>query len=154
MIRSLAMCVALTACVDGPEVGQLDQDIEIYCPGMTTSGIQTFHGLSGTYRRMNLPFAGEPLRLTLLSDTEEPHPHGTFSGTRATETGGAAPYAGLFGGIIDNPAIGAAFFLDLDADGEWDELYSVIGSSRLLGHVQSLCLVAGGHPFQLSRTLY
>jgi hypothetical protein len=154
MLRTLALCAGLTACVDDPTVGQTAQDLEIYCPGMTTSGIQTYRGLSGTYRRMNLPVAGEPLRLTLLADAEEPNPHGTFTGTRTTATGAAAPYAGLFGGLPDNPAIGAAFFLDLDADSEWDELYFVVGSSRLLGHVQSLCLVGADHPFQLSRTLY
>jgi hypothetical protein len=156
MLRTLALCAALTACVDDPdpEVGQLEQDVEIYCPGMTTSGIQTYRGLSGTYRRVNLPVAGEPLKLTLAAETDDTEAHGAFTGLVATDTGLGVPYGGRFGALADNPAIGAAFLLDLNSDGEYDKLYFVLGSSRLLGRVQSLCLVGGDHPFQLSRSIY
>jgi hypothetical protein len=154
MIRYLILCAALAACVDDPEVSAVEQDIALYCPGVTTTGVTTYSGLSGTYVRLGLSTAGEPLRLTLIAEQDGYDARGTFTGLYTIESGLPAAYAGRFGALGDNPAIGAFFALDTTRDGEWDEAYFVLGITRYLGRVRALCLVGDEHPFQLSRTLY
>lgn len=124
MIRSLALCAVLTACVDEPTTNVVEQDIDLYCPGVTTTGVSTYRGLSGTYVRLGLSAPTEPLRLTLVAERDDTDARGTFTGLYTGELGLPASYAGAFAALADNPAIGAIFALDVDSDGEWDETTS------------------------------
>lgn len=138
--------------INFPPEEELDQLVLQYC-GMTRDGVPTYKGLTGTYQRLGLTAVDEPLRLTLLATQDEPDAKGTFSGTYKTRTG-VAPYAGRFGAIPDNPAIGAAFLLDTSSDGEYDHLYFVLAIRRSLGLVRGLCLSGADHPFLLSRSYF
>lgn len=139
--------------VNFPPEEELEQLVLQYC-GMTRDGITTYKGLTGTYQRLGLTGADEPLRLTLFATQDDPDAKGTFTGTYKTRTGATAAYAGRFGAIPDNPAIGAAFLLDTNSDGEYDNLYFVLATRRLLGQVRGLCLAGADHPFLLSRTYF
>lgn len=155
-MRLALVLFALTACATEPEAEisqatteqELDQLVLQYC-GMTRDGVTTYRGLTGTYQRLGLPAAGEPVRLTLVAMHDDPDAKGTFTGTF-----GAASYAGRFGAIPDNPAIGAAFMLDTNSDGEYDKLYFVLAIRRAFGLVQGLCLEGADHPFLMARSYY
>ena len=60
----------------------------------------------------------------------------------------------LNGTLPDNPAIGAAFMLDTDSNGEYDKLYFVLAIRRSFGLVRGLCLSGADHPFLLSRSYF
>jgi hypothetical protein len=154
MLRYVVLCAALAACVDDPELSSVEQDVNFYCPGVTTTGVQTYRGLTGTYVRLGLSAPGEPLRLSLVAEQDDTDARGTFTGLYTGENGLPASYAGRFGALADNPAIGAFLALDTNSDEAWDDSYFVIGITRSLGRVRALCLVGEGQPFQLSRTLY
>lgn len=124
-----------------------------YC-GMTRDGVTTYRGLTGTYQRMGLTGVDEPLRLALVATQEDPYAKGTFTGTYKTAAGTTALYAGSFMAIPDNPAIGAAFALDTDGNGENDKLYFVLAIRRSFGLVRGLCLAGADHPFLMARTLF
>ena len=138
--------------INFPPEEELDQLVLQYC-GMTRDGVTTYKGLTGTYQRLGLTGEDEPLRLSLVATTDEPFTKGTFSGTYKTRTG-VASYAGNFGTLPDNPAIGAAFLLDTDSNGEYDKLYFVLAIRRSLGLVRGLCLAGADHPFLLSRSYF
>ncbi len=158
MLRCLALCGLLTACVDDSEsLDDTEQAVALACPGITTSGATNYRGLSGTYLRLGLPAVGEPYRLTFVPEPDAPEvfgTHGTYSGTRMMPSGVPAPYAGRFQAVPDNPAIGAALLLDVTGDGEFDQTYFVLGLQQSLGRVRSLCLIGGDQPFLLKRALY
>ncbi|MBA3458866.1 MAG: hypothetical protein H0T46_02815 [Deltaproteobacteria bacterium] len=124
-----------------------------YC-GMTRDGVTTYKGLTGTYQRLGLTGSTEPVRLKLLATQDNPDARGTFTGTYRTANGSTAPYAGRFAAIPDNPAIGAAFVLDTNSDGENDKLYFVLAIRRSFGQVRGLCLAGAEHPFLMSRTYF
>ena len=154
MLKPLACLLLLcSACVDDepPSLDETTQDLASFCPGITTTGAPTLYGLGGTYQRYGAPVAGEPVRLTLFALDDHGNATGTFFGTRATDTGLAAPYAGRFHALPDNPAIGAVLSLDTDSDGELDETYWILGISRSFGLVRGMCLSGAEHPFLLSR---
>ncbi|HEY5949632.1 MAG TPA: hypothetical protein VIV40_29255 [Kofleriaceae bacterium] len=158
-MKFIALCVALSACgVEDPELDSvqtdLQQEAELYCPGVLSSEVTTYRGLTGIYRRMTATAVGEPLKLTLFAYRDDPDARGTFSGYETGETGLPAPYGGNFAAIPDNPAIGAAFVLDTNSDGEYDKLYFVLGMTRAFGLVQNLCMIGGDHPFVMQRSLY
>lgn len=168
MTRLALLALLFTACATEPDpdpIGEVADEISFppeeelrllvlqYC-GMTRDGVTTYRGLTGTYQRLGLPAIDEPLRLSLVTTQEEPYPTGTFRGTYRAASGAAVPYAGGFMAIPDNPAIGAAFALDTDSDGENDTLYFVLAIRRSLGQVRGLCLAGSDHPFLLSRTLF
>jgi hypothetical protein len=138
--------------INFPPEEELDQLVLQYC-GMTRDSVTTYKGLTGTYQRLGLTGDDEPLRLSLVTTTDEPQTKGTFSGTYKTRTG-VASYAGTFGALPDNPAIGAAFLLDTNSDGEYDKLYFVLAIRRSLGLVRGLCLAGADHPFLLSRSYF
>ena len=154
MLRFVVLCAALTACVDDPELSSVEQDVNLYCPGVTTTGVTTYRGLSGTYVRLGLSSPGEPLRLTLVAEQDDTDARGTFTGLYTGTNGLPASYAGRFGALADNPAIGAFFALDTNRDGAWDDSYFVLGITRSFGTVRALCLAGDTHPFQLSRSYY
>jgi hypothetical protein len=151
-----------TACATEPEpvddVSQatteqeLEQQVLQYC-AMTRDGVTTYKGLTGTYRRLGLTAIDEPTRLTFVTTHDEPDAKGTFTGSYQTATG-AASYAGRFGAIPDNPAIGAALMLDTNSDGEYDKLYFVLAIRRSLGAVRGLCLEGADHPFLMARSYF
>jgi len=153
----------LTACTTEPDPveevatelvsaeAELDQLVLQYC-GMTRDGVTTYRGLAGKYQRLGLTAVDEPVRLALVAVEDDPSAGGTFTGTYRTAHGTAA-YAGRFTAFPDNPAIGAAFALDTNADGENDKLYFVLAIRRSFGLVRGLCLAGANHPFLLSRTL-
>ncbi|MBV8761592.1 MAG: hypothetical protein JO257_30130 [Deltaproteobacteria bacterium] len=151
-----AACATEPDAVDAVEqdstAQELDQQVLQYC-GMTRDGVTTYRGLSGTYVRLGLTVVDEPLRLTLVAAHDDPDAKGMFTGTYATATSSAA-YAGTFGAIPDNPAIGAAFMLDTNADREYDKLYFVLAIRRSFGLVRGLCLEGANHPFLLARSYY
>lgn len=130
-----------------------DELMATYCPGIVTRGAPTYRGLSGTYQYIGVPAAGEPWRLTLLAQHDDPDAAGTFLGTRVTEDGWLAGYAGRFAALPDNPAIGAVFAFDTDGDERWDEVHFVLGITRTFGLVRGLCLAGAEHPFLLARVL-
>ena len=156
-MKPALILVAFTACATEPEAEvsqatteqELDQLVLQYC-GMTRDGVTTYQGLTGTYRRLGLTVAGEPLRMTLVAPHDDPDAKGTFTAT----FGAGTTYAGRFGAIPDNPAIGAAFMLDTNGDGEYDKLYFVLAIRRAFGLVQGLCLEGADHPFLLARSYY
>lgn len=131
---------------------ELDQQVLQYC-GMTRDGVTTYRGLTGTYVRLGLTAIDEPLRLALVATHDDPDAKGTFTGTYASATGSSA-YAGNFGAIPDNPAIGAAFMLDTNGDHEYDKLYFVLAIRRSFGLVQGLCLEGANHPFLMARSYF
>lgn len=139
--------------VNFPPEDELDQLVLQYC-GMTRDGVTTYKGLTGMYQRLGLTGIEEPLRLSLLATKDDPDASGTFSGTYKTRAGSTASYAGRFAAIPDNPAIGAAFVLDTNSDGEYDNLYFVLAIRRSFGLVRGLCLAGADHPFLLSRTFF
>jgi hypothetical protein len=139
--------------INFPPEEQLEQLVLQYC-GMTRDGVTTYKGLTGTYQRMGLTGVDEPVRLKLVATQTDPDAKGTFTGTYKTATPGTATYAGRFGAIPDNPAIGAAFLLDTNSDGEYDKLYFVLAIRRSLGLVRGLCLAGADHPFLMSRTIF
>ncbi len=151
MLRFIALCAVLGACTDEPEHDSIAQDIDLYCPGVTTSGVATYRGLTGTYVRLGLSQPGEPLRLSLVAERDDTDARGTFTGLYTSENGLPASYAGIFAALADNPAIGAILSLDIDENGEWDDTYFVLGVTRSLGRVRALCLAGAEHPFQLGR---
>ena len=132
---------------------ELDQLVLQYC-GMTRDGVTTYKGLSGTYQRLGLTAVDEPLKLKLVATKDDPDAQGTFSGTYKAASGSAAPYAGRFAALPDNPAIGAAFALDINSDGEYDKVYFVLAVRRSFGLVRGLCLAGAQHPFLLSRSWF
>ncbi len=144
------------AFVDGnnfPPEEELERLVLQYC-AMTRGGVTTYRGLTGTYQRLGLLAIDEPVRLKLVATQDDPDAKGTFTGTSRTATGATTPYAGRFAAIPDNPAIGAAFVLDTDSDGEYDKLYFVLAIRRSLGQVRGLCLAGADHPFLMSRTYF
>ena len=148
--------VSSTSLADGhtfPPEEELRLLVLQYC-GMTRDGVTTYRGLTGTYQRLGLTAVDEPVRLALVATQEDPFAKGTFTGSYRTASGATVPYAGRFMAIPDNPAIGAAFALDTDANGENDKLYFVLAIRRSLGLVRGLCLSGADHPFLLSRTLF
>src|SRR5688500_267653 len=164
MKRLLAL-LAFTACADDPEhleeiEGKADASSSVeewmaqYCPGIYTTGVQTYAGLGGTYARVGVTVATEPVRLTLLATRDDGDAQGTFAGTYTSETGFLAGYAGRFSAITDNPAIGAVLALDVGGDGEYDHTYFVLGLRRSFGRVRALCLAGAEQPFMMMRTLY
>jgi hypothetical protein len=132
---------------------ELDQLVLQYC-GMTRDGVTTYKGLSGTYQRLGLTEVDEPLKLKLLATKDDPDAQGTFSGTYTSANGQPAPYAGRFAALPDNPAIGAAFALDINSDGEYDKVYFVLAVRRSFGLVRGICLAGAQHPFLLSRSWF
>jgi hypothetical protein len=132
---------------------ELEQLVLQYC-GMTRDGVTTYGGLTGTYQRMGLTAVDEPVRLTLVATQDDPQAKGTFTGTYKTTTGSIAAYAGRFGALPDNPAIGAAFMLDTNADGDYDKLYFVLAIRRSFGLVRGLCLEGADHPFLMARSYF
>jgi hypothetical protein len=165
-MKYLALVMALGACATEPdpfeEASQEinfppEEELEIlvrqYC-AMSRDGVTTYKGLSGTYQRMGLTGIDEPVRLTLATTQDDPSVKGTFTGTYSTSTVGTASYAGRFGAIPDNPAIGAAFALDVNSDGEYDKLYFVLAIRRSFGQVRGLCLAGADHPFLMSRSYF
>lgn len=136
-----------------PSEQELEQQVLLYC-GMTRDGVTTYGGLTGTYQRMGLTGTDEPVRLTLLATQDDPQAKGTFTGTYKTATGAIASYAGRFGAIPDNPAIGAAFMLDTNSDNDYDKLYFVLAIRRSFGMVRGLCLQGADHPFLMSRSYF
>lgn len=155
MLKHLACLLLLCSACVADEPASLDettQDIvSSYCPGVAMTGAPSLFGLGGTYQRYGATVAGEPVRLTLFAMDDHGNATGTFFGTRATDTGLAAPYAGLFRALPDNPAIGAVLSLDTDSDGELDETYWILGLSRSFGLVRGLCLSGAEHPFLMAR---
>ncbi|CAN5910507.1 hypothetical protein BH11MYX3_BH11MYX3_47210 [soil metagenome] len=136
-----------------PPEEQLEQLVLQYC-GMTRDGVPTYRGLTGTYQRLGLNGTDEPVRLKLVATQDVTDAKGTFTGTYTTATGATAPYAGRFAALPDNPAIGAAFVLDTNSDGENDKLYFVLAIRRSFGLVRGLCLAGASHPFLLSRSYF
>ena len=154
-----------TACATEPDpVDDIEQEINFppeeelkqlvlqYC-AMPRDGVTSYKGMTGTYQRLGLTGIDEPVRLKLVTTQDEPDAKGTFTGTYKSATGVTA-YAGRFGAIPDNPAIGAAFLLDTNSDGEYDKLYFVLAIRRSFGQVAGLCLAGADHPFLLSRTYF
>ncbi|HUQ04196.1 MAG TPA: hypothetical protein VM261_16970 [Kofleriaceae bacterium] len=136
---------------------ELEAEIRFYCPGIDrAAGVPNYRGLTGTYVRLGLPSAEEAYRISFASLMDLPYTAGTFSGLRGTAAGTLAPYAGAFRAFPDNPAIGAAFALDVGADGRFDEAYFVLGLRRSLGGttITGICLAGREHPFLLSRTYF
>jgi hypothetical protein len=160
---ALSTVLLLAACADEPDptddVAQasteqeLEQQVWQYC-AMTRDGVTTYKGLTGTYQRLGLLGVDEPARLRLVATQDDPDAKGTFSGTFEDRTGALVPYAGRFAAIPDNPAIGAAFVLDTNSDGDYDKLYFVLAIRRSFGQVRGLCLEGADHPFLLSRTYF
>lgn len=132
---------------------QLDQLVWQYC-AMTRDGVTSYAGLTGTYQRMGLLGVDEPVRLSLTEIPDEHYVRGTFTGTYKAASGAITPYAGRYGALPDNPAIGAAFMLDTSSDGEFDKLYFVLAIRRSYGQVRGLCLEGANHPFLLSRSYF
>jgi hypothetical protein len=153
----------VTACATEPETldevsqqsteQELDQLVWQYC-AMTRDGVTTYNGLTGTYQRMGLYGVDEPVRLSLTATDDEHYVRGTFSGTFRAPSGAITAYAGRYGALPDNPAIGAAFMLDTNSDGEYDKLYFVLAMRRSFGQVRGLCLEGAEHPFLLARTYF
>lgn len=165
-MKKLAFVLFLAACateadpvdevsqeIEFPPEEELDQLVRQYC-AMSRDGVTTYKGLSGTYQRLGLTAVDEPVRLKLVATQDDPDANGTFTGTYKTATGSAAPYAGKFAALPDNPAIGAAFVLDTTSDGEFDKLYFVLAIRRSFGQVRRLCLAGAEHPFLMSRTYF
>ena len=129
----------------------IDELVALHCPGVIyADGVQTYKGLSGTYRRVGVAPAGEPTKLVLFAIKDDPDAQGTFSGTRAPAT----PIAGRFAAIGDNPAIGAAMGFDTNSDGKFDQTTFVLGLRRSFGRVQGLCLAGADKPYLMTRTLF
>ena len=124
-----------------------------YCPGIYTS-VETYAGLSGTYARVGVTSATEPVRLTLVATRDDGDAQGTFAGTYSSESGLLAAYAGRFSASTDNPAIGAVLALDVGGNAEYDHVYFVLGLRRSFGRVRALCLAGAEQPFMMMRTLY
>jgi hypothetical protein len=175
-MKYLAAILLFTACTSEPDlVDQITQDLEptrpsyaapdgeptidqlvaLYCPGVVyAAGVPTYKGLTGTYARLGLSANGEPLRVKLAAQKDDPDAYGTFSGTWTGNDGLPVVYAGRFAALPDNPAIGAAIAFDLDAEEGFDEVYFVLGIRRSLGLVRGLCLAGAERPFLLSRTWF
>ncbi len=136
-----------------PPEEELERLVLQYC-GMPRDGITTYKGLTGTYQHLGLIGVDEPVRLRLVATQDDPDARGTFTGTYKPATGATAPYAGRFAAIPDNPAIGAAFVLDSNSDGEYDKLYFVLALRRSFGQVRGLCLAGADHPFLMSRSYF
>jgi hypothetical protein len=154
MLRYGVLCAALVGCVDEPELSTVEQDIDLYCPSVPRSPVTTYRGISGSYVRLGLSEIGEPLRLSLVAEQDDPEARGTFTGLYTGENGLPASYAGTFAALPDNPAIGPVIAFDSNTDGEFDDAYFVLGISRSFGRVRGLCLGGAEHPFQLTRSFY
>lgn len=153
MTRLACLLLAISACAaespDDEIVANAPPNAETvignYCPGVTGSGVTTYRGLLGNYRRATAPVSGEPTQIYFVPAHDDPDAAGWYaSGFRA----------GTFRAIPDNPAIGAALALDTDGDGKLDQTFFVLGLARATTAITALCLVGAGHPFELDRTLY
>lgn len=134
---------------DGATLEQLGA---VHCPGIALTGATTYRGVTGTYWRIGAPALNEPLRLTFVAERDDGDARGTFTGTRSNAAGLPELYAGRFGMIGDNPAIGAALSLDVGANGEYDDFYFVLGVRHAYGRVRALCLAGAERPFMMLRT--
>lgn len=129
----------------------IDELVALHCPGVVyADGVQTYKGLTGTYRRVGAAPAGEPTKLVLFATKDDPDAQGTFTGTRAPAT----PFGGRFAAIGDNPAIGAAMGFDTNSDGKFDQTTFVLGLRRAFGRVQGICLAGADKPYLMTRTLF
>lgn len=131
-----------------------EQLLALHCPGVAPTGATTYKGLTGTFVRLGWPAPGEPRRLSLVAHRDDPDAEGTYTGTKVGTDGATLAYAGRFAAISNNPAIGAAISFDTDGDGDFDDLFFVLGTRRAFGRVQSLCLGGAERPFLLTRTLF
>ena len=152
----VALLLVVSACATAsPDDDSLDQLVANapanpetvtgnYCPNVTGSGVTTYRGLLGNFRRATTAVTGEPTQIYFAPVHDDPDAAGWYY---------SGFHAGSFRAIPDNPAIGAALALDTDGDGKLDQTFFVLGLARTTT-VTALCLVGANHPFELDRSLY
>lgn len=129
------------------------------CPGVPTTGIDSYEGFTGYYLRGAPYVEGELVTLNVLTLERNPDWIGVDGNYQAlVRRGGLFAYElGRYLAVPNNPAIGPALGLDLDRDGAIDELYWVLGATRnLYGRIDKLCLGksrddGSGSPFLMTR---
>lgn len=130
--------------------------IATWCPGIDrAAGVPNYRGLAGTYRRVGVAAATEPYQLSLAPTVDTPDADGSFTGYEAGATGWPVRIAGHFHALPDNPAIGAALWLDLGNDDSIDRTYFVLGLRRSASGatITALCLQGPSHPGLYTRSL-